>query len=186
MKPGHTVLSTKTKYGKDIVIRYPLESDLLTMTNYVNALSKERTFITFQGEEISIEQEKQFLNSQLDKISKKQAVFLLVYFQEYLIGIAGIDMQTKTFKHQGCLGISVSKDFRGEGIGSLLMKTVIDESIQNIPALEIISLNVFSNNHVGKKLYEKFGFLEYGYLPKGIKLESGYVDNVFMYKLLQK
>lgn len=34
-------------------------------------------------------------------------------------------------------------------------------------------------------MYKKFGFLEYGSLPKGIKLENGYTNHVYMYRIVR-
>lgn len=62
------------------------------------------------------------------------------------------------------------------------MQTVIDEAIKNLPGLEIIELGVYAENDLAKQMYKKFGFVEYGVLPKGIKKEDGYSDHIFMYK----
>ena len=62
------------------------------------------------------------------------------------------------------------------------MELVISESVKNITKLKIIELEVFGNNPIAKKLYEKFGFIEFGRLPDGIKHRDKYVDAVLMYK----
>ena len=50
MKLGKIVHRGKTKKGLDIVIRYPVEVDVEMLLKYINSLSKECTFIRFQGE----------------------------------------------------------------------------------------------------------------------------------------
>ena len=65
------------------------------------------------------------------------------------------------------------------------MEKVIDEARKNLPQLEIIMLNVFANNDLAKQMYKKFGFVEYGLMPNGIKLETGYADDVLMYKVVR-
>jgi len=122
------------------------------------------------------------LNSQLERIAKKESVQLHVLSGNKIIGISEIDMKDKVEKHIGVLGISIAKEYRNEGIGSTLMRFVIDEAIKNIPQIEIITLGVFSNNSLAKSIYKKFGFVEYGSLPNGVKLEDKYVDFVHMYK----
>lgn len=171
--------------GKEMVIRYPTVEDLKKMWEYINEISKEKTFIRFQGEEVSLEGEEKFLSSELEKINKNQSVQLLVFHQDKLIGIAEIDMKDKIGRHQGVLGISILKDFRGEGIGSILMQCVLDEAKKNLSELEIVVLGVFANNSLAIEMYQKFGFVEYGKLPKGIKLEEGYVDHIYMYKVVK-
>lgn len=168
--------------GIDILIKWPNSSDAEIMCKYINTLSEEKTFIRFQGEKISLEEEIKYLKSQLEKIAKKKALTLLVFSHEKLIGISDINMRDKIERHIGVLGITIVKDFRGKGIGSLLMKYVIEQAIENISQLEIVILGVFSNNQLARKMYKKFGFKEYSVLPKGVKLENTYVDHIEMYK----
>lgn len=186
MQQGQVVYQGKTSKTNEAIIRYPTKDDAQAMCDYINTLSKEKTFIRFQGENISLEDETKYLNSQLEKIAKNETVQLLVFVENKLIGISSIDMKDKVDRHVGVFGISIAKEFRGEGIGSLLMKTVIDEAINNIPQLEIITLGVFSNNSLAFEMYKKFGFVEYGNLPKGVKLQDSYVDHIYMYKTVDR
>jgi len=183
---SNIVFAGKSQKGKQIEIRYPKKEDLEDMQQYINELSKERTFIRFQGEQVNKEDEEKYLNSQLERIKSKLTVQLLVFCEGKLIGISGIDIKDKIESHIGLFGITINKDFRGEGIGSILMKMVIKEAIKNLPALEIITLAVYAENNLAVKIYKSFGFLEYGKLPKGIKRESRYSDHVFMYKVVKE
>ncbi|MBI4009334.1 GNAT family N-acetyltransferase [Candidatus Roizmanbacteria bacterium] len=182
MEEGKIVFEGKSDKGKNIIIRYPTKTDLKAMWEYINTLSKERTYITFQGEKLTLEEEEKFLKTHLEKISKNQAVLLLVFHEGKLIGNSGIDLKERVEKHIGVFGITIAKGFRGEGIGVKLMELVISEAEKNLPNLEIITLGVFASNDVAKEMYKKFGFVEYGNLPKGLKLENGYVDHIYMYK----
>lgn len=57
--------------GDEVVIRYPTLDDAAKMHTYVNNLSNEKTFVTLQGEAISLEEEKQYLMKQISKINTK-------------------------------------------------------------------------------------------------------------------
>jgi ribosomal protein S18 acetylase RimI-like enzyme len=186
MASEQIIFTGKTKKHRELLVRYPMKSDVEAMWRYINTLSREKTYIRFQGEEISLEDEKHYLDGQLEKISKHESVELLGFVKGELIGIAGVDMKDRIERHVGVLGISVAKGFRGEGIGSFLMALVIDEAIKRLSKLEIFSLCVFSNNLEAIRLYEQFGFFEYGKLPQGFKLDSGYVDRILMYKPVTK
>lgn len=174
--------SITSKSGKAIHIRYPAIVDAEPMCDYINTLSKEKTFIRFQGEEMSLEEETRYLEGELQKIKEHQTVMLLAFSENRLIGISGIHMSDKTERHVGLFGISIAKEFRQDGIGALLMQHTLDEAVKMIPALEIVTLCLFSHNTVGFEMYKKFGFLQYGQLPQGIKLGDGYVDHIMMYK----
>lgn len=169
-----------------IIFRPPTREDGKAMCDYINILSEERTFITFQGEKMSLAEEIKHLESQLERIYKKLSVALLVFCEGDLIGISGIDLKVRTERHIGLFSISIAKDFRGQGIGSKLMELVIEEAQKNLLGLEIIILGCFANNTLAIEMYKKFGFVEYGRLPKGIKLENGYVDHIYMYKAVKE
>ena len=152
------------------------------MLDYINTLSAEKTFILEQGRQLTIEQEQDFLKEMLTAIENKKAVMLLAFSGETLIGISDISRRSGIHSHIGSFGISIAKDFRGQGIGKLLMQKILAEAIATIPGLSIIKLAVFSNNPVGINLYKKLGFIEYGRLPKGIQHRGEFVDDIFMYK----
>lgn len=176
------VYQGKSKKGLDIVIRYPQKGDEKEMWRYINELSKEKTFIRFQGEEISFKDETDYLNSQLNQINDKKAITLLGFYENKLIAISGVNMRDKTEKHVGVFGISVARKFRNEGIGRLLMEKVFDEAIKEITGLKIVTLEVYSKNTIAKRVYERFGFIEYGLLPKGISRDNTFEDAILMYK----
>jgi len=176
------VYQGKTNKGLDILIRYPQIGDDKLMCEYINNLSREKTFVRFQGEEVLLKDETNYLNSQLQKIEVKEAVMLLVFQDEKLIAIAGINMTDKTAKHIGMLAISVAKDFRGTGVGKVLMEMLLKETKKQIADLKIVTLEVYEKNAVAQNLYQKTGFVEYGRLPNGIMRDGRFEDGIFMYK----
>jgi len=182
MKPGTIVYQGKTKKDNEIFIRYPMKFDLSEMIRYINTLSKERTLILFQGEQMNEKEEKRYLTSKLKKIKNHKEVALFVFHNEKLIGEAHITLKDKAEGHVGEFGISIDKDFRGEGIGKLLMRLIFEESKKNIPDLKICTLGVFANNAAAYAMYEKFGFMKYGKLPNGLHYKGEYIDHVYMYK----
>ncbi len=182
MPPGTVVFTGKSKKGTEIVIRYPLLSDTVAMCDYINTLSKEQTYILFQGEDISLDEETKYVKRLLEAIEKRKALTLLAFSDNKLIGNATIEMKDRVLAHEGVFGISIAKEFRREGIGTLLMELVIDEAARNIDQLRIITLGVFANNPKAMEMYKKFGFSETGRIPKGVLHRGEYVDHIYMYK----
>lgn len=166
----------------DILIRYLENGDLEEMHRYINEISKEKTYITFQGEVLSVEEERKYVSEQVEKIANKKSVILVVFCDNKLIGTTHLMLGVRTDRHVAQFGITIAKEFRGKGIGKLLMKHIIDEGIKNMPDLEIVALSVFSNNKLAYEMYKDFGFTEYGKLPGGVKLADRYVDHIYMYK----
>lgn len=179
---GKVVFEGLSSKGNKITIRYPAKEDVKIMRDYINALSKEQTFIRFQGEEVSLGHETKYLNSQLKRIIKKTTVMFIAFCNNKLIGVSSIDMKDKTESHEGVFGISLLKEYRGEGIGKIFMKLVLEEAKRHMSQLRIVTLGIFDSNSIAKSMYEKFGFKEYGRLPKGILYRGKYVDHIYMYK----
>lgn len=183
---GKVVFEGLSNKGNKIIVRYPNKDDAPLMRDYINTLSKEQTFIRFQGEKVSLGHEAKYIRSQLKRITKKTTVELLVFCNNTLMGISSVDMKDKTESHEGVFGISLAKEYRGEGIGKKFMQLVLEEAEKNIPQLRIVTLGVFENNPLAKSMYEKFGFKEYGRLPKGILHKGEYVDHIYMYKNIKE
>ncbi len=176
------VYKGKTKNNKEIIFRYPIKSDAPAILKYINAISKERTFMLSQGEQLTLKEEKSRLNYQLNVIKDKKAVLLFAFIDGEIVGVSNVKLEGKVQNHLGTLGISLSKKFRGQGIGKLLMDKTVSEAENELPGLRKIILSVFANNKVAYNLYKKCGFIEYGRLPKGIKHRGVFVDNIYMYK----
>lgn len=179
------ILQTTTKSGKTVSFRYPTIDDVQILTDYINKLSLERTFITFQGEQQTFEEEKKWLEDKLEKINKKECVFIMAFIDEKLVASSEITLKSLVEDHIGSFGITVDIDYRGEGIGRNLMELVVYESIKNIEKLKIIILGVFADNPIAQNLYKKLGFIEYGSLPEGIKHKDNFVDHILMYKKIR-
>lgn len=179
---GKIIFEGKSSKGRPFLIRYPQKNDVQLMLEYINKLSSEQTFISYQGEQVTLDFETRYLNNQLELIANKQSVQLLAFSGKSLIGVTSINMKERTSKHTGVFSLSVDVDFRGEGIGRKLMELVLKEAEENLLNLRIVILSLFAGNSLAREMYEKFGFKEYGILPKGLLYKSEYVDHVFMYK----
>ena len=185
MKLGVVVHKGKTKKGVEIVVRYPKKDDVEELRKYINTLSKECTFIRFQGEQLTLKEEKKYLDNFLEKIEKNLAVKLLVFTGSKLIAVSDINPSDKIESHIGTFGITVATEYRNQGIGKILTELVLDEAKKNLKDLRIVILGVFANNPIAKIMYGKFGFVEYGNLPEGVKHKDKYVNHLYMYKKIR-
>ena len=177
-----TIIFNQKHKGLDLIIRYPQDGDEKAMLEFINQLSAEKTFILMQGESMTLEEEKQYLDSWIEKITKRIGVMLSVFVENELIGVGSIELGRYSTKHVGLFSISVKNKYRGRGIGKLLMSSIIDEASKQLKDLEIVNLTVQSENVIAQKMYESSGFKKYGLLPKGIKLTNGYRDHILMFK----
>jgi putative acetyltransferase len=182
MEQGTIVLEGRSRQGKSILIRSLQQNDAEALCHYMNALSEERTFVRFQGEQFTLEEETAYITGQLQRMEQHQTVQLVAFCQGTVVGVADVNMKDMVEKHVGALGISIAQPYRGEGIGALLMETVLKEAAAQLPHLRIIMLEVFSDNTLAIAMYQKFGFVEYGRLPAGVLHNNAYVDTVYLYR----
>ncbi|WP_257942896.1 GNAT family N-acetyltransferase [Pediococcus pentosaceus] len=120
----------------------------------------------------------------LEESSKSSAnLFLLATKDEKIIGTANMkSFLRKQISHRGTFGISVLKEFSGQGIGSMLLAEIINyaKSVN----LEILELEVRTDNIPAIHLYKKFGFKEYGLYEKFFKIDHKYYDGTLMLLVL--
>lgn len=183
--PGVVIHEFITKNGQQATIRYPQSSDVQAMTEYANILSAEDTYVVLSGEQLSLEEEHAYLDDEFHKIEDGDGVLLLCTVDGNLVGISGVTRNQRGRKrslHLGIFGISIHKDYRGQGLGHELAKTTIDEARINIDGLRIVTLSVYKPNTSAYEMYKKLGFIEYGVLPEGVAYKGGYIDKVLMYK----
>lgn len=170
----------KTSDGTPYLIRYPEENDLQQIWQYINDLSKEKTFINYQGENISLEEERKWLSDAIKKNEENSSLHLFAESSGKIISSSGIEMQGRAQKHLGYIGLSVAKEFKGKGIGKKVMEVIISEGKKNLKELKIIYLDVFGNNPIAINLYKDLGFKEYGKLPGGLLYRGEPADEILM------
>lgn len=91
---------------------------------------------------------------------------------------------TLRLSHTGSFTTMIKKDYRGLGIGRLLIVELLKWVEQN-PLIEKVSLGVLSTNERAIALYKSVGFLEEGRKVKEVKYNDDlYVDDILMYKLV--
>jgi RimJ/RimL family protein N-acetyltransferase len=87
--------------------------------------------------------------------------------------------------HAGMLSIYVARDWRERGVGTFLLRSLLDWAGAH-PLIEKVTLAVFSSNRRAIAAYLKCGFAEEGRCAREMKLDSGeYLDSVLMYRFVK-
>jgi RimJ/RimL family protein N-acetyltransferase len=182
--PGKIIKKFVTKKGKEVIIRYPRWEDIDELTRYINKLSKEDTFVLFSGETVTKQERAEVVASWFTKMEIGDKVFLAVEKDRKIVAQANITRNTENKKrslHVGVLGISVEKEYRSEGIGKELLKTIIDEAKNKIKNLRLVVLETFGENIGAQELYRKIGFKKCGEIPEMFYFRGRYISKVTMY-----
>jgi len=165
------------KDGRKVVFRPPRWEDLEDLTAYINSLVDEKVEI-MRTEKVTREEEAEWLAERLVSIDKGDIIQVVAEVDDEIVACADVVKQWYLMSHVGVLGIAVKSGFRGIGIGTVIMKTLIEESKK--AGLEILVLDVFDTNNKAKELYKKIGFKEAGKIPKGICKNGKYIDFIRM------
>lgn len=147
-------------------------AELLEFTKTIGAQTDNLTYGA-EGIRASVEQEADFLKGLYD--SQKE-IFLIAKADGKIVGTANFAASQKPrLSHRGEIGISVEKSMWGQGIATMLMQRLIDFA-KNQAKVELISLEVRSDNAAAIHLYEKFGFQKYGTFPGFLKINGKWID----------
>ncbi len=110
----------------------------------------------------------------------ENGIILIAEHQNQIIGFVSILVTSeKESQHIGVLGIVLIEKYRGEGVGSILIREVLHWAKNNSPLKKII-LTVDVDNKHAIKLYEKYGFKEEGVINSEVVLEENAVKQSLM------
>jgi len=181
--PGKVLKSFKTRSGKNAILRYPKWEDLDDLTKYVNEISRENILVSFSGEQRSKKEEAEWLANLFKDMEDNRRVQVLCCVDKETAGRGTIGTKTtmsKKNQHVAIVGIMIRKKYRGDGIGMVVMKELIEQAKTFLRGIRLIELSVFESNKPAIKLYKELGFKEVGRIPKGLKHRGKYYDEVLM------
>lgn len=167
------------KNGKTLTIRKANKSDAKSVLEYIHAISTESEFLTFgKGEfDKTIEEEEKFI----DNISKRDnALFIIAEVEGKIVGNLNFAAGTRPRTvHTGEFGVSVLKEYWGQGIGTELIKYLIEWSKKS-GIIRKINLRVRSDNYSAIYLYKKLGFKEEGVITRDFLINNKFYDSIAM------
>jgi ribosomal protein S18 acetylase RimI-like enzyme len=107
------------------------------------------------------------------------------YGDEDLIGIVAFNQESRIkLRHKAYIrSMYVQPKYRKKGIGKLLLNELITKA-KAIKEIEILLLDVVTNNLTAKQLYLSFGFQIYGIEKMAYKLNHQYFDLEYMSLLI--
>lgn len=113
-----------------------------------------------------------------DRIPVDNNNFILgCYEDKELIGIVAFYQEERIkVRHKAYIrSMYVEQKYRGKGIGKLLLNELVERA-KAIKEIEILLLDVVTNNRAAKQLYLSFGFKIYGIENMAYKFNNQYFD----------
>lgn len=113
-------------------------------------------------------------------------LFLGAFRADSLLGIVGLQgrYRPKERHNATVVGMYVVPEVSGQGVGRALMHALLHEAGQ-LPALEQIDLTVTEGNDAARTLYARSGFVEWGRLPRAVRIGQHYLTKVHMARPLR-
>lgn len=172
-----------SKTGKKFILRIPSEKDAQALHKFISALIDEDIYLLRGPEDkITLEQERQWLKAKTEEIKKRETVIITAFSENEVAGQVHLEVGEYRGRFLGKIGISVDKEFRGEGLGEKLMLEIETEARKL--KLKILHLEVFVDNKIADNLYKKLGYTQFGMLPGAIEYKGGMIDEKYLYKRL--
>jgi len=162
-----------------IIIRKAVKSDAEQLIRYLNIIGGESDFLTFgTGQfERTVEQEEYYIQ---DISNKKNALCIVAEINEKIVGNLNFSGGPRErTAHTGEFGISVLKEYWGNGIGEELIKYLINWSKES-GIIRKLNLRVRTDNTRGISLYKKFGFIEEGIIKRDFLINGQFYDSLKM------
>lgn len=157
--------------------------DAAALIEYLRAIGGETDNLTFgaEGLPVTVEEEADFLRKNHED---PRNLMLLAKEGGRIIGDAHIEAFSRRLSHRAGFGITVRKESWGRGVGTALTERLIAHAREQ--GIEIIELQVRSDNARAIRLYEKFGFVKIGRYPGFLKVDGVDVDCDLMNLYLNK
>ena len=170
--------------GRTVTLRHATPEDAAPLVAYVRAvLGESEHFLLTPAEfTFTVEQEAGWLRA---RVENPGAVTIIACAGDDVIGVLGVDRGGKRrTEHVLTFGISLRATWRGQGIGTAMLRMLLDWAEAN-PLIEKVCLSAFAGNTRALALYRRCGFVEEGRRPRAFKLGSDrYDDEVLMYRFV--
>lgn len=105
-----------------------------------------------------------------EELNAENSSYLIAKFNQEIVGFAGIKV---ILDEANIMNIVVRKDFRNQGIGTILLQSLIDLSKKH--CLTSVTLEVMEENYPAIHLYKNFGFEQTGLRKNYYKDKNGLV-----------
>jgi RimJ/RimL family protein N-acetyltransferase len=171
-------MKIKIKNEETVLIREATGADAVKILDYIETISGESDFLTFGLGEftLSTADEAKFLEH---TARQNNAIYLLAEINGKIVGTANFSGGSRPrIAHVGEISVSVLKKYWGNGIGTALLKYIINWSKQS-GVIRKLNLRVRSDNLAAIHVYKKLGFIE-----EGVTTRQFLIDGKFYGKRL--
>lgn len=178
LKAGSIFKQIQLKDGTIAQLRSPKWEDIDELLVFVtDSIDEGDLYISIQTKP-TWEEELDWHANKLVEIETGKTVVCVAEVDGHIVGNSSVTKRSGVQSHVGDLGISIHKDFRELGLGTEMMRVLIDQSRKM--GLKLIQLSAYSDNVRAIHVYKKIGFKEVGRIPKAFFKWEKYFDEIIM------
>src|SRR5437870_7898294 len=171
--------------GEQVTLRILRPQDVDSLLTFFNGLVDEKVHDRKSqlhsgfDKKFTRRQEAQYIREVLDRVEKDEAVNIIADMGDKIVASGGVarGKYDDTHRH-GSLGLTVSQEYRGHGIGSRIIQTLVAESRRL--GLKSIDVEFLAINKSAERVYKRAGFKKAGIIPSKIFRNGEYFDAVIM------
>jgi len=153
--------------------------------SYYKELKNDPTFgIGTYGKRLTRKDIKKSFSKLLKAMSAHKSIVLVAVNKKgNIVGMGELNSNVwPEAPHIADIGYSVVKEYRGKGIGIMIVKELLKRAKGKY---EIVTVGIFSSNIASKKLLKKLGFKRWGLGPGFVKRGKLYMDTELFYLKLK-
>ena len=167
-------------------------ADASAIIAFMNRVGGESDNLTFGKDEFFIQDAPE--EAKLIKRQQNQGGFVLLAWADIsrkkggpqLVGLLSVDRGTRTrLRHRGTLMLSVLKEYWHQGVGTRLLQQGVARA-ESDQTLDVLALEVRSDNAHAIRLYERFGFERTGTNRGLLKIADTLYDTHLMSRVFHR
>jgi RimJ/RimL family protein N-acetyltransferase len=180
LKVGKIIRKFVAKDGRNVIFRTPKWEDLDDFLELINSLVDEKADI-YVTKKFSREEEAKWLLEVIAHLERDEDFFLVAEVDKKAVALAEFRIKKGDKEHPaGVIGIIVKKGYRNIGIGTELLKILMEQAV--FFGLRKMTTNPFSTNKQAIHVYKKVGFIKTGIIPERHLRHGKLIDEIIMEK----
>jgi len=146
--------------------------------DYISPFIKEKAFLIITKIP-TLKEQKKWLGDNAGAIDSGEQINVLLFVDGKLCGNADANKGKRSECHNVEIGISISKEQRGKGLGEKLLRKTIAVAKKRLKPHKIWLTHIAGNTHA-RNLYKKVGFVQVASLKEYLNHYGEWRDKIWM------
>ena len=185
LKAGHIYKRFTLASGRKVTLRVIRWEDLDGLLLFINSLVKEKQGDSSSGlysgfdKKVTREEETEWLAQNLVEIEGGEVINAIAEIGGRIIANGEVTRgRYKDTRRHGHMGLTMISEYRGRGIGRMIIETLVRESRR--AGMRTLDVEFLAENETARRAYQKGGFKQAGIIPHKVFRDGKYFDGLIM------